>query len=153
MATLRGSVESPEMAVRRSEWEEVPGSIPGAPIRNYLQTGYPSRSLTCIASRSLWRARSVRDSGLELGASAKLRQIQELLGHKHLDSTWRYTRVTAYELQGRLKRLNLGTPAGVSRPLPASPHAATTAILAPLQASSMSTTERPHDTDTSIGAL
>jgi hypothetical protein len=77
------------MAVRRSEWEEVPGSIPG--------------------------------------------QIQELLGHKHLDSTWRYTRVTAYELQGRLKRLNLGTPAGVSRPLPASPHAATTAILAPFR--------------------
>jgi site-specific recombinase XerC len=40
-----------------------------------------------------------------LRAGANLRQIQELLGHKHLDSTPRYTRVTAHELRGAIKRL------------------------------------------------
>jgi dihydrofolate reductase len=40
-----------------------------------------------------------------LHAGANLRQIQELLGHKHLDSTWRYTRVNAHELRGAIKRL------------------------------------------------
>jgi site-specific recombinase XerD len=35
-----------------------------------------------------------------LRAGANPRQIQELLGHKHLDSTQRYTRVTAHELRG-----------------------------------------------------
>jgi site-specific recombinase XerD len=40
-----------------------------------------------------------------LHAGANLRQIQELLGHKHLDSTERYTRVTAHELRGAVKRL------------------------------------------------
>lgn len=34
-----------------------------------------------------------------------LRQVQELLGHKHLDSTQGYTRVTAHELRGAVKRL------------------------------------------------
>lgn len=37
---------------------------------------------------------------------ANLRQIQELLGHKHLDSTQRYTRVNAHQLHGAVKRLS-----------------------------------------------
>jgi len=40
-----------------------------------------------------------------LHAGANLRQIQELLGHKHLDSTQRATRVNAHELRGAIKRL------------------------------------------------
>jgi site-specific recombinase XerD len=40
-----------------------------------------------------------------LDSGANLCQIQELLGHKHLDSTQRYTHVTAHQLRGAVKRL------------------------------------------------
>ena len=43
-----------------------------------------------------------------LSSGANLRQIQELLGHKHLDSTQRYTRVNAHQLRGAIKRLPWG---------------------------------------------
>ena len=40
-----------------------------------------------------------------LHAGASLRQIPELLGHRHPDSSQRYTRVNAHELRGAIKRL------------------------------------------------
>jgi hypothetical protein len=49
-----------------------------------------------------------------LRSGANLRQIQELLGHKHLDSTQRYTRVNAHELRGAVKRLRFPRAAPAS---------------------------------------
>jgi integrase/recombinase XerC len=56
-----------------------------------------------------------------LRAGANLRQIQELLGHKHLDSTQRYTRITAHELRGAVKRLHFASAACGSPPPPRRP--------------------------------
>jgi Phage integrase family len=69
----------------------------------------------CAASSvSAWRATT---SSELLSSGANLRQIQELLGHKHLDSTQRYTRVNAHQLRGAVRRLPWGASARGADPL------------------------------------
>jgi site-specific recombinase XerD len=62
----------------------------------------------CRAAQSCSASTGMFASEL-LVAGANLRQIQEPLGqYKHLDSTQRYTRVTAHQLRGAVKRLRFG---------------------------------------------
>ena len=77
---------------------------------NYTQLGQVFRHY--VASSGVGERKRVTPHTLRhvfaselLRAGANLRQVQELLGHKHLDSTQRYTRVTAHELRGAVKRL------------------------------------------------
>lgn len=77
---------------------------------NYTQLGQVFRHY--VASSGIGERKRVTPHTLRhvfaselLRAGANLRQIQELLGHKHLDSTQRHTRVTAHELRGAVKRL------------------------------------------------
>ncbi|MHB1242050.1 MAG: tyrosine-type recombinase/integrase [Gaiellaceae bacterium] len=83
--------------------------VQGKPL-NYTQLGQVFRHY--VASSGIGERKRVTPHTLRhvfaselLRAGANLRQVQELLGHKHLDSTQRYTRVTAHELRGAVKRL------------------------------------------------
>jgi site-specific recombinase XerD len=83
--------------------------VQGKPL-NYTQLGQVFRHY--VASSGVGERKRVTPHTLRhvfaselLRAGANLRQVQELLGHKHLDSTQRYTRVTAHELRGAVKRL------------------------------------------------
>jgi site-specific recombinase XerD len=83
--------------------------VQGKPL-NYTQLGQVFRHY--VAAAGVGERKRVTPHTLRhvfaselLRAGANLRQVQELLGHKHLDSTQRYTRVTAHELRGAIKRL------------------------------------------------
>ena len=83
--------------------------VQGKPL-NYTQLGQVFRHY--VTSSGVGERKRVTPHTLRhvfaselLRAGANLRQVQELLGHKHLDSTQRYTRVTAHELRGAVKRL------------------------------------------------
>jgi site-specific recombinase XerD len=83
--------------------------VQGKPL-NYPQLGQVFRHY--VAAAGVGERKRVTPHTLRhvfaselLRAGANLRQVQELLGHKHLDSTQRYTRVTAHELRGAVKRL------------------------------------------------
>ncbi len=83
--------------------------VQGKPL-NYTQLGQVFRHY--VAAAGVGERKRVTPHTLRhvfaselLRAGANLRQVQELLGHKHLDSTQRYTRVTAHELRGAVKRL------------------------------------------------
>ncbi len=83
--------------------------IQGKPL-NYTQLGQglpPLRRGGGVGERKRVTPHTLRHvfASELLRAGANVRQVQELLGHKHLDSTQRYTRVTAHELCGAVKRL------------------------------------------------
>jgi integrase/recombinase XerC len=97
------------MAVRAGDTE--PALLVGVQGRrlHYTQLGQVFRRY--VAAAGVAKRKRVTPHTLRhvfaselLRAGANLRQIQELLGHKHLDSTQRYTRVTAHELRGAVKR-------------------------------------------------
>jgi len=89
--------------------QEVFVGVHGKPL-NYTQLGQVFRHYVTASGASERKhvtphtLRQVSASEL-LRAGANLRQVQELLGHKHLDSTQRHTRVNAHELRGAIKRL------------------------------------------------
>jgi site-specific recombinase XerD len=70
----------------------------GQVFRHYVEAAGVNEHVTPHTLRHVFASELLR-------AGANLRQIQELLGHKHLDSTQRYTRVNAHELRGAIKRL------------------------------------------------
>ncbi len=98
-------------AVRAADPE--PALFVGVQGKRLSQTPSRRRSCGCPVLRASARVSRLRRTPSATClrpncciAGANLRQIQELLGHKHLDSTQRYTRVTAHELSGAVKRLH-----------------------------------------------
>jgi site-specific recombinase XerD len=81
------------------------GTLLGATFRHYCDAA-GVRERKRVTPHTL---RHVFASEL-LAAGANLRQIQELLGHKHLDSTQRYTRVSVHQLRGAINRLRFTPP-------------------------------------------
>ena len=110
-------VETPELGAAEAGRDERDQGEPVAPQRfNRPPSGVGvrgSRSTTPSSGRSgVDKRKRVTPHTLRqvfaselLRAGANLRQVQELLEDKHLDSTQLYTRVTAHELRGAVKRL------------------------------------------------
>jgi site-specific recombinase XerD len=97
------------LRVRKAKGGRQRVGVQGKPLK-YTQLGQTFRHY--VESSDLDERKRVTPHTLRhvfaselLHAGANLRQIQELLGHKHLDSTQRYTRVNAHELRGAVKRL------------------------------------------------
>ena len=94
-------VRDPALPLRTPKKQEV--------LPDVLTMGELERLLAQPERNELWErhfpGKPERDRLLlAVMAYAGLRR-GELLGHKHLDSTQRYTRVTAHELRGAIKRL------------------------------------------------
>jgi hypothetical protein len=92
----------PDVLDRRDDSHpDLPPLRPGRRLHR-AQAGHPAHAPTRVRVRAPARRRN-------------LRQIQELLGRKHLDSTQRYTRVTAREVRGAVKRLRFPERQGHAR--------------------------------------